>query len=153
MLLSQRSLIALVAMLGAFLIPILSSSLRGLTHVLTCEEPTPAPFTMIVPENGPPQVISSRLITRGQEEGLCGGLKVNLRAGASGAETIRMVVEIQNDTNLLWQGTVQLALQNQSTIPVSIGRIPAKESRSDQVEFSLRRGTTQEIQGSLLIGP
>ncbi len=108
---SQRSLIALVAMLGAFLIPILSSSLRGLTHVLTCEEPTPAPFTMIVPETGPPQVISSQVITRGQEEGLCGGLKVNLRAGASGTETIRMTVEIQTTpisygrgpSNLLWR--------------------------------------------------
>lgn len=121
--------------------------------MLTCEEPTPAPFTMIVPETGPPQVISSQVITRGQDEGLCGGLKVNLRAGASGTETIRMTVEIQNDTNLLWQGTVQLALENRSTIPVSIGRVPAQESRSDDVEFSLPRGTTQEIQGSLLIGP
>lgn len=121
--------------------------------MLTCEEPTPAPFTMIVPENGQPQVLSSQVITRGEDQGLCGGLKVDLRAGASGPEKIRMIVEIQNDTNLLWQGTVQLVLENRATIPVAIGRVPAKESRSDEVEFSVRRGTTQEIRGSLLIGP
>jgi hypothetical protein len=150
---SQRSLVALVAMMGAFLIPLFSSSLRGLTHVLTCEEPTPSPFTMIVPESGQPQVLSSTVLVRGEDEGLCGGLKVDIRAGASGLEKIKMIVEIQNETNLLWQGTVQLALENRATIPVSIGRVPANESRSDEVEFSVKRGTTQEIEGSLLIGP
>ncbi|MCU1447867.1 MAG: hypothetical protein JWP02_37, partial [Acidimicrobiales bacterium] len=31
---------ALIALLGAFLIPILLSSLQGLTHVLTCQQAT-----------------------------------------------------------------------------------------------------------------
>ena len=65
-----------MALLGAFLIPILLSSLQGLTHILTCQQATNVPFTVQLPEHGQATISSSAVITREQANGLCGGLRV-----------------------------------------------------------------------------
>ena len=72
---------ALIALLGAFLIPILLSSLQGLTHVLTCQQATNVPFTVQLPEHGQPTISSSAVITREQAAGLCGGLRLDMKVG------------------------------------------------------------------------
>ncbi|MGH2809124.1 MAG: hypothetical protein ACRDKT_17810, partial [Actinomycetota bacterium] len=59
-----RSRLALVALMGAFLIPIGMSSLRGLTHVLSCKQEARQPFTVIVSPVGEPEVLSSMRISR-----------------------------------------------------------------------------------------
>lgn len=146
-----RSRAALVVMLGAFLIPIGMSSLRGLTHVLTCDEEVATPFTLIIPDEGAPTVVSSTIIERGQESGLCGGLFVNPQARAEGSRRVAMTLPIENRTEFPWQGTVKLVLGN-ITIPVDIGVIPAGERESDTVHLDLDPGS-HEISGSLLIGP
>ncbi len=68
-----RSRLALIALLGAFLIPIGMSSLRGLTHVLTCKQSAETPFTLVTVEGLAPQLLSSSRITKGDEKFLCGG--------------------------------------------------------------------------------
>lgn len=150
--LSQKSFLALAALLAAFLIPLLSSSLRGLTHVLTCQEQAQTPFTVEITGSGPPRVISSTTITRGEEELLCGGLNLDLRARGAGQDSVDMIVSIGNATESLWRGTVSLAIEGGPTIPVDIGQIPPGETRSDTVELSFRPGV-HDLNGSLLIGP
>lgn len=149
---SQRSFLALVALLGAFLIPVFSSSLRGLTHVLTCREKAETPFTMIIPTSGPPQVVSSVRLTREKGRELCGGLELDLRGRAAGPGKVVMTVAITNRTPSAWKGTVQLVLEGETSLPVNIGSVPAGRTASDAVEFSLREGA-HELGGSLLIGP
>lgn len=148
-----RSRVALFALMGAFLIPITVSGLRGLTHILTCQDKVETPFTIFVPETGPPLVSSSTRIERGQEEGLCGGLLLVLKA-KGGNDSVEMIVLITNNTQDPWRGTVQLALEGQTSVklPIDIGSIPSGETAKDTVQISLGSGTT-EIGGSLLIGP
>ena len=148
-----RSRMALFALLGAFLLPISVSGLRGLTHTLTCQDEVETPFTMVVHDNGPPEVISSTRISRGQEEGLCGGLLLDLRAKGT-SNNVKMKVLITNNTTSLWRGTVQLALggRTQATFPVRIGSIPPGKTASDTVDLKLPTGST-ELGGSLLLGP
>jgi hypothetical protein len=146
-----RSRIALVVMLGAFLIPIGMSSLRGLTHVLTCRQQVASPFTLIVPDRGAPTVVSSTIIERGGEAGLCGGLFVNPQARAETSGRVAMTLPIENRTKYRWQGTVRLVL-GKTTIPIGIGEVPAGATESDTVVLRLDPGS-HEISGSLLIGP
>lgn len=147
-----RSRIALFALLGAFLIPIGMSSLRGLTHVLTCQEEAKQPFSMIIPEEGNEVIIqSSTRISRDQSIGLCGGLELEIGARQSEGNRIIMELPITNNTDFPWRGTVSLLLGG-TNIPVDIGAIPAGETATDEVEFSLDPGTF-ELNGSLLIGP
>ncbi len=146
-----RSRLALFALMGAFLIPIGTSSLRGLTHVLTCKEQTRQPFTVVIPPEGEPEVLSSTRIARGEASELCGGLTLNPEARASGEREITIVLPISNESEYVWQGTVTLVLNN-TPIPVGIGEIEPGETVTDEVAFELDPGTF-ELSGSLLIGP
>ena len=148
---SLRSRLALLALIGVFLIPIGMSSLRGLTHVLTCKESAETPFTLITPKGMPPELLSSTRISVEDEEYLCGGLSLNMGARADGPGRVSMVLPITNNSEYVWKGSVTLVVGGTS-IPASIGEIPAGETREDVVELELDPGT-QEVSGSLLIGP
>jgi hypothetical protein len=144
-----RSRLALLAMLGVFLIPIGMSSLRGLTHVLTCRDRVRTPFTLIIPESGAPEAVTSTRISR-EDVDICGGLTLDLGTRVVGND-LEMIVPITNSSPYLWRGTVQMIVDD-TAIPVSIGELPAGETESDTVAFDLERGS-HEITGSLLIGP
>jgi len=146
-----RSRMALIALLGAFLIPILLSSLQGLTHVLTCQQKTDVPFTVELPPHGQPTISSSAVITRQQAAGLCGGLRLDMRVGQESANKVKIILPIANHTKHDWQGSVKLNLGGTS-VPVRIGGVPAGQTREDTIHFHVDPGT-HEINGSLLIGP
>jgi hypothetical protein len=145
-----RSRVALLALLGAFLIPIVMSSLRGLTHVLTCRERVRTPFTLFVREDAPPQAVTSTLIRR-EEAGICEALDIELGARLVSRRKLAMVVPIRNNSPYVWRGTVELELDDIS-IPVAIGAVSAGDTETDTVTFTLDRGA-HELSGSLLIGP
>ena len=145
-----RSRLALLALLGAFLIPIGMSSLRGLTHVLTCEEEARQPFTVIITD-GQPEVLSSVRIGRNDTGRLCGGLSLETQARSLSETEIALIFPITNHTDKLWQGTVSAKIGS-TTIPIDVGSVPAGETRNGTVEIDLQKGTT-DINGSLLIGP
>jgi len=146
-----RSRLALIALLGAFLIPILLSSLQGITHVLTCQQKTNVPFTVQLPAHGQPTISSSSVITRETAAGLCGGLHLDMRVGTESANKVKIILPIQNGTKFDWEGTVKLHLGG-ADVPVRIGRIPAGKTQQDVIHFHVDPGT-HEINGSLLIGP
>lgn len=145
-----RSRLALLTLLGVFLIPIGMSSLRGLTHVLTCKQEAKQPFTVVVTE-GNPEVLSSMRIGRGDTGQLCGGLTLETKARSGTGGNISLVLPITNHTEHLWRGTVSVLI-GKTTIPVDIGEVPAGETRQDTIDLELKKGTT-ELNGSLLIGP
>ena len=146
-----RSRLALFALLGAFLIPIGMSSLRGLTHVLSCKEESRRPFTLIVNPTGQPEVLSSLRLERNSTGELCGGLTLETQARTSGNSQVTLILPITNNTEFPWRGTVTLKVGG-TAIPVDIGEIPPGETRSDEVPIDLEPGTT-EVNGALLIGP
>ena len=142
---------ALIGILGAFLIPIWISSLRGVTHVVTCREATNVPFAVALPPVGAPTLSSAATFTRDDTSSLCGGLHLDMRVGRVDDRTLRLTLPIQNATKHTWQGTVKLHLGS-ADVPVRIGKIPAGASRSQSIRFNIDPGTT-DINGSLLIGP
>jgi hypothetical protein len=144
--------LALIGLLGAFLIPIGVSSLRGLTHVVTCREATNVPFSVVLPQGGAaPTVSSATSFTRDETNELCGGLTLDMRVGRVDADTLRITLPITNGTDRTWQGTVKLNL-GQTAVPVRIGEIPAGETKTEVVRFNVDPGMS-EIGGSLLLGP
>lgn len=141
----------MVVLLGTFLIPIGMSSLRGLTHLLTCRDEAEIPFTLIVPEDGPPVIVSSNVIERDTPEGVCGGLVLDMGVGPSDPGRVQLRLPITNNTDYDWQGSVSLQLGD-TAVPVDIGEIRAGETRSDTVVVRVDPGEI-EVNGSLLIGP
>jgi hypothetical protein len=146
-----KSRIAIVLIVGIFLIPILVSSLRGLTHVLTCSEGVEAPFTVFIASDGSAVVTGSATGEAGDVQGLCGGLSVDMRAGTVVDGRLALTILVTNDSPYPWQGTVDVSLNN-STIPVSIGRIEPGGKAADAIPVRLDEGAN-ELDGSLLVGP
>ena len=139
-------------MMGAFLIPIASSNLRGLTHVLTCEEEAESPFTLLVEEGGEPTILTSQFFTVGEETTLCGGLELNPEARSRGRDRIEVILPIHNTSSYPWQGSVKLRIGDTS-VPIRVGKIAAGETEQTSVTLpDLPAGQTT-VDGSLLIGP
>jgi hypothetical protein len=154
---SLRAKVALIGFLAILLIPIGTSSLRGLTHVLTCREESDTPFTIEVPGEGGPVISSSMVLEReptgaAPDRELCGGLLLDLAAGSTRDDRTEVRVTITNRSDYGWRGTVQLRL-DATTIPVSIGTVDPGSSATDTIELRVRPGSTHELAGSLLIGP
>lgn len=147
---------ALLALLAVFLIPIGLSSLRGLTHVLTCADEVETPFTVIFGD-GEPIVLSSASLVAGETGRLCGGLAVDIQAAAISDSEAELTLFIDNQTEYPWRGTINVALGEQSMmgsilIPVSVGRLAAGSSASETLPVRLGDGT-HEFNGRLLVGP
>jgi len=148
---SLRARFALLGLIGCLLIPVATTSLRGLTHVLTCEQPSATPFTIDVTPAGPVSTGSS-VFTRNDNGELCGGLRLDIAVSSTTADKAALKFSIANDTKYGWLGSVTLRLDG-TDIPVDIGAIPSHQTRSDTVEIGLQRDKSYEIGGSLLIGP
>jgi hypothetical protein len=129
------------------------SSLRGITHVLTCKEPSATPFTFVIPPEGlgPPQLLSSTRIEKGKPDTLCGGLELEMSAKVQGEAGVAMALALKNRSDFTWEGTVTLVLGSIS-LPVSIGAVGPGEVAKEVVPFEPPRGAS-ELAGTLLIGP
>ena len=152
-----RAQVALITLLGVLLIPIGTSSLRGLTHILTCQQAAAAPFTIQVPEDGPPSIQSSNVIERNPDgsvpdRSVCGGLTLDVTIGSSEEDRADVTLAITNASEYGWRGSVQLQL-DAVDIPIDIGEIAAGETATDDFELRLDAGSSYEIQGDLLVGP
>lgn len=152
-----RSRVALVGLLAVLLIPIGTSSLRGLTHVLTCKEASATPFSVTAIDEQPPVVLSAAAI-RPEQDGpdatleLCGGLTLDIRIGARVEDRADLTLLITNGTEYGWRGSVQLDLGG-TMLPVDIGAIGVGETAEETFEVRLQPGRSYEVAGSLLIGP
>lgn len=147
----QRSRLALVVLLAVFLIPVATSSLRGLTHVLACTQETSSQLSLVNQEGQEPVLLSAASATRDGPALLCGGLSVNIAAQVAGPGRVTLIVPIKNHSELTWRGTVRLEL-DETAVPLAIGSIPAGETVEDRVTVRLPEGQ-QEVSGELLIGP
>jgi hypothetical protein len=152
-----RAQVALIGLLGVLLIPIGTSSLRGLTHILTCQESAATPFSIEVPADGPPLITSSQILERNPDgsipdRSVCGGLTLDLLIGSREEDRAEATLAITNESEYGWRGSVQIKLDD-IDIPIDIGEIGAGETAEDTFELRLDEGRTYAIEGDLLVGP
>ncbi len=152
-----RAQVALIGLLAVLLIPIGTSSLRGLTHILTCRDQSATPFSVDVPEDGQPTISSSTVIERDPDgevvtNEVCGGLVLDLLMGSRVEDRTDVTLRITNNSDFGWRGSVQLKLGD-TTIPIDIGEIPAEGTAEDTFQLRLDGGRRYDIAGSLLVGP
>jgi hypothetical protein len=140
----------LIGLFGVFLIPIVLSSMRGLTHVVSCEQEISKPFEVTFDAARAPLLTGSSLVEAGVDP-VCAALSADVSMRAAGPNRIEVTVPIRNDGDNPWQGTVALLVGNVE-VPVRIGLVPPGETRSETLVLSLPEGVTG-FSGELLIGP
>lgn len=146
-LLSSR--LAAVVLVAIFLIPLGLLNLRGLTHVVSCEDQVEEPFQVVFSEGQP--VLTGSTVVEPDDEALCGVLEAGLTVSSPGPNRLDIEVPLTNISDQAWRGTVELAVGD-TQIPVPIGLVPAQGTRTEVIRLHLPDGTTQ-VDGSLLIGP
>ena len=151
-----RNQLALVALLGLFLIPLTQSSLRGLTHVLTCEEAVATPFTVDL-GGSVPIVISAVQVTAGEDPRLCGALEVRIAARALEQSQLELTFTTENTSSHRWNGTVTVDLSDAGmeelvSVPISIGGLDAAQTRVESVTLRIPPGR-YDLSGTLRVGP
>ncbi len=150
---SLRAKMALVTLLGIFFIPFATSDLRGLTHVLSCQDEVTASLFIENPVADETILLSADSTDRDTEGlGLCGGLEVDLQVVGVAGNTADVFVSITNTSEHDWQGTVDLDLGG-TAVPVAIGAIDSGATETDTIGLHIRPGETYEITGRLLVGP
>lgn len=135
------------------MLPVLWSSPRGLTHILTCEQKTQTPFTIVINQRLQPILTTSLKQTRGSgpADSLCGGLSLDLQASASGPGTVTMRVVLTNRTPHPWRGTLAMNVGTLN-LPLSLGRIGPGGIGTTSEDLHLLPGA-HDLEGSLLLGP
>ena len=141
---------ALIALFGVLLIPITLSSMRGLTHIVSCASGISKPFEVTFHDDGSPLLTGSSVVEAGIDP-VCRALRSNLSMRAAGPNRLEVTVPITNDGGEPWQGTVAL-LVGTVEIPVRIGLVPPGETRAETLVLNLPPGVTG-FSGELLIGP
>ncbi|MHB1854087.1 MAG: hypothetical protein ACYCSJ_10980 [Acidimicrobiales bacterium] len=143
---------AIIGFFAVFLIPIATSSLGGLTQLVTCKATEAVGFTLVVPSHGEPTIITSESLQKGRPAAAgCPGLKLRLEAGFAHSGSLFLQLSIHNNTHYAWEGTVVVHLGS-LTLPVPIGRIPAGHVGSSRVNVNPGVGA-HEVDGQLLVGP
>ena len=148
-----RARIALIALLGIFLIPVSTSSLRGLTHVLTCEAAIEA--TLAIDTSTPDAAVlgSADTVSRGDEtHELCDDLGASLDLTSTTDERAVLRLTIVNRSGTDWNGSIELQFGG-TPLPITIGRVPARSTAEESVTLRVEPGRTYEVTGTLLIGP
>jgi hypothetical protein len=146
-----RPRVAIFVLFGVFLIPVLLSSLRGLTHVVSCTREIARPFSVAVGDETSPVIAGSAVVEAGAAQQCGADLNVDVSVSARGPNEIAVTVPISNAGTSAWRGTVRLQV-GETVIPFRIGLVPAGETRSETIVLRLPEGTTG-FSGSLLIGP
>lgn len=144
-----RVRLALATLFGVFLIPVLLSSLRGLTHVVSCRQEVTQPFEVVFDTNNEPLLTSSAVVQA--SDPVCSSLRADLSVASEGPNRLAVTVPITNSGEGAWRGTVRLRVGN-TIIPIQIGLVPAGTTKSETIVLRLPEGATG-FDGSLLIGP
>ena len=146
-----RSRIALLGAAACFFLPVFWSSPRGLTHLLTCEQKTQTPFTIVINQKRQPVLTTSVTQSGPGDSLLCGGLALDLRASVKGAGTVTMIVFLKNTTVHPWRGTLDMTVGTLA-LPLPLGRIAPGETGSTSEDLHLLPGA-HDLEGALLLGP
>jgi hypothetical protein len=142
--------LAMTVLLGIFLIPVGLTSMRGLTHILTCSSQVEQPFEVrFDPSLG--AVLTGSTQVRPDQEPLCGALLADIAVQSGDHNQIDLTIPITNGSAIPWRGTVQLRV-GATQVPVAIGLVPPGETRTETIRLRLPDGVTT-VDGSILVGP
>ena len=176
---SLRIRASIIMLLGVLLIPVATSSLRGLTHVLSCTSPVAARFDAPLPDQGAgpaPVLLDPTAVTRTRPGDpvatttttappstttipqrpkgptpVCGGITVDMKLSAPRPGVVRVDLPVRNAGRHRWRGTVKLRVGSK-VFPVDLGSIPPGQTRTRSLEVQVDR-EVKRVTGELLLGP
>ena len=148
---AARTPALLAGLLGAFLVPVATANLRGVTHLIDCRAPTREAFEVRWTASNRAVLTGSSTVEVDDGNGVCEDVDadVAVRPGSEGRVTV--TVRVRNDRATPVHATVIIDTGSQR-IPVRLGSVPAASMSADQVIVRGGRRVTA-IRSQLLVGP
>jgi hypothetical protein len=147
--LGAKALLGLL--LASFLIPVATSNLRGVTHLLECTGPTQETFEVFWTKSNKAIITGSSVIEPTNTTGLCQDVDadMSLRPGTEGR--VLVTVRVRNDRSKNVQATIVVDTGTLQ-VPVRLGTMRAGTTTSRQVTLRGGRNVTV-VRTRLLVGP
>ena len=158
--------LALAALVGGLLIPLLTANNGGLSHLLFCEAEVSQPFAIAAGDSGEVAVTSSRALDRDTIEEnpfegssavtpVCEGVHAELSADPLSNGRVLLTVTLINESDTTWRGSIGLdatGVASNADLTATIGEVGPGETSSATLELRVADGQT-ELGGTLLLGP
>ncbi len=142
---------ALWLLVASLLIPLGTTTLRGMHHHVSCIDEIDQTFSVTATDSNFAIITGSTSVVREPPTGECSSVDMNMRVRPDSKGFVQIRLPVENRTNRSWTASVILQLDGLKT-SVPLGRIqPGKTTTRD-----LRVRLTQDLQsitGTLIVGP
>jgi hypothetical protein len=156
---STTSRLALWMLIGSLLIPLSTTTLRGLHHLVSCIEEVDQTFSVQSfpnprskdPNDRIPLITGSTSVVRQPPTGKCAAVEMNMRVSPDNKGFVVITLPVNNLTDRDWVTSVILQLDGLKT-SVPVGRIPAGQQATKEIRVRLTQDL-RSITGTLIVGP
>ncbi len=143
--------VALAALVGSFLIPLSTTTMRGMHHLVSCTDEVDQTFAVTAVDSLRAVITGSTAVVREPPTGECSAVDMNMQVRPDGKGFILISMPVVNRTNLAWNTSVILRLDSLRTT-VRVGQINAGETHTKELRVRLT-SDLQSITGTLVVGP
>ena len=147
----SASRVAMAALVGSFLIPLSTTSLRGLHQLVTCTDEVDQTFSVTAVDSVRAVITGSTSVVREPPVGKCSAVDMNMQVKPDGKGFILITMPVENKTNLAWNTSVILQLDSLRTT-VRVGRIKPEGTLTKELRVRLT-DELASITGTLVVGP
>lgn len=148
---SATAKLAVAGLMGSFLIPITTSTLNGLTHLVSCTAAVDQTFAITAVDSKRAVVIGSSEVVRKPPEGDCAAVELNMVVRPDGKGYVRISMPVSNQSSRGFRATVKLRLGD-LRIPVPVGLVHPGEVKTKDLRIRLD-SDLKVVNSTLLIGP
>ena len=148
---STTAKLAVAGLLGSFLVPITTSTLGGLTHLVSCTAAVDQSFAITAVDSRRAVVIGSSDVVRRPPEGDCAAVEMNMIVRPDGRGFVRIAIPVANMSSRAFRTTVKLRLGD-LRIPVPVGVVEPGQTITKELRIRLTEDL-KVVNGTLLIGP
>jgi hypothetical protein len=148
---SVRSRYALWMLGASLLIPLGTSNLRGLHHLVSCTDEIDQTFSVTAINATQAIITGSTSVVREPPTAECSAVSMNMRVRPDGRGSVLIILPVVNETDRPWSTSVVLRIDDLKT-SVSVGKVNPGQTKTKQLRVQLTR-ELQSITGTLLVGP
>jgi hypothetical protein len=143
--------VAVSGIVGSLLIPVSTSTLGGMHHLVSCVDEVEQTFAVTAIDSKRAIITGSSVITREPPEGDCASVDMAMRVRPDGKGFVLILLPVSNQTDRVWTTSVILKLDGLKT-SVPVGRVKPGQTMTHEVRVRLTK-ELKNITGTLVVGP
>lgn len=147
----SASRVALAMLVGSFLIPLSTTTLRGMHHLVSCTDEVDQTFAVTAIDSLRAVITGSTSVVREPPTGECSAVDMNMQVRPDGKGFILISMPVVNRTDRPWNTSVILRLDGLKTT-VRVGRVQPGDTFTKALRVRLTT-ELQSITGTLVVGP